>query len=75
MSGDIMHREILAGPCLREMLNDSGCEEKALIRLMLRLVEGRGCRLSANEVNDIIRMDQALHQRIVNEYDRMNPLE
>lgn len=69
-----MSKQILEGPTLREMLADSGCEERALVRMMLRFVEGRGCSLSADDVERVIGNDHALHQRIINEYNRMNGL-
>lgn len=62
---------IIKTPELRKMLNDPQCEEKALIRMMIACNEIRGVRLTEQEVADIIHMDDALHQRIYNEMDRL----
>lgn len=45
--------------------------EKALARLTLAFVNGRGVRLSFNEVADIIHMDDAIHQRMYTDLEEI----
>lgn len=65
-------RRMVNAAKLKVLMNNKACEERALVRLAHACATGSGIRLSAAEVHDIYRMDQALHQRIYNEQDRLD---
>ena len=48
-------------------------DERALARLWLASIKGRGIRLTAEDVHDITArgLDQALEQRLINAMDRL----
>lgn len=49
---------------LRRLARDLSFPDRALARLLLACDAGKGIRLTADEVNDIARMGDALHARI-----------
>jgi hypothetical protein len=49
---------------LRRLARDLSFHDRALVRLMLACDAGKGIRLTADEVDSIVRMDDALHARI-----------
>ncbi len=57
---------------MRAMLRDKGLEDRVAVRIALAHAEGRGIRLTADEVVQLFELDDALHTRVNNERERID---